>query len=205
MTMNTSDRSAAPLPAISPPERVFPTLTPAQIARIAAHGRRRALTRGDVLVNVGDQPIPLFVVVSGGIEAVRLSEGAETLIVSHRPGQFSGESNMISGRRSLVTLRVSEAGEAIEVDRDQLLALVQTDAELSEILMRSFILRRLQLIARDLGDAVVIGSAHNGETLRVKEFLTRNGHPFHYVDLDHDPDAQELLDRFHVGIADIPV
>jgi thioredoxin reductase (NADPH) len=205
MTMNTSDRSAAPLPAISPPERVFPTLTPAQIARIAAHGRRRTLTRGDVLVNVGDQPIPFFVVVSGEIQAVRLSEGAETLIVSHRTGQFSGESNMISGRRSLVQLRVSEGGEAIELERDQLLALVQTDAELGEILMRSFILRRLQLIARDLGDVVLIGSAHNAGTLRIRQFLTRNGHPFHYVDLDRDREAQELLDRFHVSVADVPV
>jgi len=71
--------------------------------------------------------------------------------------------------------------------------------------MRAFILRRLQLIARDLGDVVVIGSAHSAGTLRVKEFLTRNGHPFHYVDLDRDREAQELLDRFHVEIADIPV
>jgi hypothetical protein len=53
---------------------------------------------------------------------------------------------------------------------------VQTDAELSEILMRAFILRRLELIARDLGDVVVIGSMHCAGTLRIKEFLTRNGH-----------------------------
>ena len=71
--------------------------------------------------------------------------------------------------------------------------------------MRAFILRRLELIARDLGDVVVIGSTHSAGTLRVKEFLTRNGHPFHYVDLDRDRDAQELLDRFQVGVADIPV
>ena len=93
----------------------------------------------------------------------------------------------------------------IELDREQLLALVQTDAELSEILMRAFILRRVELIARDLGDVVVIGSTHCAGTLRVKEFLTRNGHPFHYIDLDRDADAQELLDRFHVSAADVPV
>ena len=105
----------------------------------------------------------------------------------------------------MARIRVSEPGEVIELDREQLLALVQTDAELSEILMRAFILRRVELIARDLGDVVVIGSTHCAGTLRVKEFLTRNGHPFHYIDLDRDPDAQELLDRFHVSAADVPV
>ena len=124
--------------------------------------------------------------------------------MSHRAGQFSGEANMITGRRALARLRVSEPGEVIELDREQLLALMQTDAELSEILMRAFILRRLELIARDLGDVVVVGSTHSAGTLRVREFLTRNGHPFHYVDLDRDREAQELLDRFQVGVCRHP-
>ena len=112
---------------------------------------------------------------------------------------------MITGRRAMGRLRASEGGEAIELTRQQLLALIQTDAELSEILMRAFILRRLELIAHDFGDVVVIGSTHCAGTLRVKEFLTRNGHPFHYVDLDRDADAQALLDQFHVAAADVPV
>jgi thioredoxin reductase (NADPH) len=200
---------ATPVPlqpsAPSRAERLFPTLTAAQIARVAAHGRRRSIARGEVLVEVGDKVVPFFVVVSGEVQVLRPSEATETLIVTHGPGQFSGEGNMITGRRSLARARVSEPGEVIELDRDQLLALVQTDAELSEILMRAFILRRVELIAHELGDVVVIGSTHCAGTLRVKEFLTRNGHPYHYMDLDRDPDAQEMLDRFHVSAADVPV
>jgi thioredoxin reductase (NADPH) len=143
--------------------------------------------------------------VAGEIEAVGPGETAETLIVRLQPGQFSGEASMISGRRALARIRVSEPGEVIQLDREQLLSVIQTDAELSEILMRAFLLRRLELIARDLGDTVLIGSAHSAGTLRVKEFLVRNGHPFHYVDLDRDLDAQNLLDRFQVGIEDVPV
>ena len=86
-----------------------------------------------------------------------------------------------------------------------MLGLIQTDAELSEILMRAFILRRVELILAGLGDTVLIGSTHSAATLRVKEFLTRNGHPYTYIDLDRETDVQELLDRFHVGIADIPI
>jgi thioredoxin reductase (NADPH) len=190
---------------LSRPDRVFPTLTPEQVGRIATHGRRRATTRGEVLVEVGDKAAPVFVVISGELQAVRPTDRGETLIVRHRAGQFSGEANMITGRRALGRVRVSDSGEVIQFDREQLLALIQTDAELSEILMRAFILRRLELIAHDLGDVVVIGSPHSPGTLRVKEFLTRNGHPFHYVDLDRDREAQDLLDRFQVEVADIPV
>jgi thioredoxin reductase (NADPH) len=185
-------------------DRLFPTLTQAQIKRIAVHGRRRTTASGETLVDVGDKVVPFFVVVSGEVQALRPTLAGDTLIVTHHAGQFSGEGNMISGRRAMGRLRVNEPGEVIELTREQLLALVQTDAELSEILMRAFILRRLELIAHDLGD-VVIGSTHSANTLRVKEFLTRNGHPFHYVDLDRDREAQELFDRFHVGVADVPV
>ena len=93
----------------------------------------------------------------------------------------------------------------IELDREQLLALVQTDSELSELIMRAFILRRVELIAHGLGDVVLLGSNHCSGTLRVKEFLTRNAHPYSYIDLDRDAEVQELLDRFQVTAADVPV
>ena len=129
----------------------------------------------------------------------------ETLVAVHGPGQFTGEVNMLSGRPALVRARASEPGEVIELDREHLLALVQTDSELSEIIMRAFILRRVELIAHGLGDVVLVGSNHCSGTLRVKEFLTRNGHPYSYIDLDRDADVQDLLDRFHVTAADVPV
>jgi thioredoxin reductase (NADPH) len=194
--MDTGDPSLTPLPVtVSRPDRVFPTLTAEQVLRMRAHGRCRSTLPGEVLVDVGDKTVPVFVVVTGELQVVRPTDGAETLIVSHRAGQFSGEANLISGRRAIVRLRVSEAGEVIQLDREHLLAVIQTDAELGEILMRAFILRRQELIARDLGDVVVIGSGHSAGTLRAKEFLARNGHPFQYIDLDRDREAQDLLDR----------
>jgi thioredoxin reductase (NADPH) len=194
-----------PLTLTSGIERVFPTLTPAQVERIAAHGRVRQIRPGEVLVQPGDQIVPFFVVTSGGVEIVRPSSANETLVALYGPGQFTGEVNMLSGRPALLQVRASESGEVIEVDREQLLALVQTDSQLSEIIMRAFILRRVELIAHGLGDVVLLGSNHCSATLRVKEFLTRNGHPYSYIDLDRDADVQVLLDRFHVTAADVPV
>src|SRR5687767_8372924 len=144
----TEPRSSLEPTVPSASQRLFPTLTGAQIARIAEHGRRRAVARGDLLVDVGDRIVPFFVVVSGGIEVLRPSGATETLIVTHGPGQFSGEGNMLTGRRALARVRVSEPGEVLELTRAQLLAVVQTDGELSEMFMRAFILRRVELIAR---------------------------------------------------------
>jgi len=184
--------------------QVFPTLTEAQIARIAAQGRKRRVKLAEVLLDVGDQ-LRFFVVTDGKIDIVSASGPTESLIVTLQPGQFTGEANMLSGRRQFARIRASEAGEVIELEREELLTLVQTDSELSDILMRAFILRRVELIAHQVGDAVLIGSDHSAETLRIKEFLTRNGYPHAYVDLDRDTDVQALLDRVHVGVADIPV
>jgi thioredoxin reductase (NADPH) len=183
-------------------ERLFPKLTEAQVARIAARGTRRQVAAGDLLVDIGNSAFPWFVVLSGELE---ISDGTGTIIVRHRANQFSGEVSVMNGRRAMARTRVTVAGEVIEVARPQLLMLVQTDAELSAILMRAFILRRLELIARHVGDVVVLGSMHCAGTLRVKDFLTRNGHPFHFVDLDSDSEAQELLDQFHISEADVPV
>ena len=186
-------------------EQIFPTLTPAQIRRIAPHGHNRAMQHGEVLVEQGDRDVPFFVVVSGEVEIVRPSGGVETLITVHGPGQFSGEVNQLSGRSAVVRMRATKPGELIELDRQHMLALVQTDAELGEILMRAFILRRVELVAAGVGDIVLIGSMHSAGTLRIKEFLMRNGHPYSYIDLERDPEVQNLLDGFHTDASEIPV
>jgi thioredoxin reductase (NADPH) len=195
-------------PTPSPPDagtRTFPILTAPQIARIATHGLVRPVQRGEVLIEQGDRVVPFFVVTAGELEIVRPSGTTATFITVLGPGQFTGEVNTISGRRALLRLRATQPGEVIELDREHVQALIQTDPELSEIFMRAFILRRVELIARGLGDAVLVGSSHSAGTLRIKEFLMRNGHPYSYIDLERDSDVEDLLDRFHVAVADVPV
>jgi thioredoxin reductase (NADPH) len=186
-------------------EHAFPTLTPEHVARLARHGRARSVARGEVLVEAGQQANSFFIVTTGQVDIVQAGASEERLVASLRAGQFTGETNMLSGRRGLATLRAVEPTEVIEVDRKDLLSLIQTDEQLSEILMRAFILRRVSLIAQGFGDVVLAGSAFCQGTLRVKEFLTRNGHPYTFVDLDRDSGVQELLDHFAVGPEDVPV
>jgi thioredoxin reductase (NADPH) len=185
--------------------RAFPALTEAQIDRIRPLGRIRQVRSGDVLIKPGDTVIPFYVLLSGRMEIVQPSLDGERMIALHEPGGFTGEMTMLSGARSQVVGRVSEGGEFLELGPENLRVLVARDAELSEILMRAFILRRLEMIRQGWGALVVLGSQHSARTLEIREFLSRNGQPYTYVDLDRDQTSQELLDRFEVKPRDVPV
>jgi len=188
-------------------EHIFPTLNAGHIARISARGKKREAQAGEVLVEPGDNNLPFFLVISGALEIMRPTCNGEETVVVHQAGQFSGEVGILSGRRSLVRARMRDAGEVIEVDHSGLQELIETDSELSEILMRAFILRRVEFIAHGWGDAVLLGTNNSTGTLRIKEFLTRNGYPHSYVDLEDESGSgvREMLKHFQVTGSDVPI
>jgi thioredoxin reductase (NADPH) len=183
----------------------FPILTPDQIDRIRPSSKLRKVKAGEILFEPGDSDVPFFVLLSGSMEIVQPTPRGERPIVQHQAGGFTGEITMISGRLCLVRGRVTSPGEFLEMSNHDLRTLVARDADLSEIFMRAFILRRVELINRGQGNVILLGSRHSANTLRLREFLTRNGHPHTYVDLDTDDTYQDLLDHFHVALAEIPV
>jgi thioredoxin reductase (NADPH) len=196
------------LPTINAPDRqaeAFPVLTPAQIARIRPYGNVRTVEAGEILFEPGKLGMSCFVVLSGRLDIALPGLSGEQVIVTHGQGQFSGEVVLISGARALSRGRVAEPGEFLELSADALRTLIAKDAELSDNFMRAFLLRRVALISEGLGNVIVLGSRHSSNTLRLREFLTRNGHPHSYVDLDSDKASQELLDRFDIKLEDIPV
>ncbi len=198
--------SSALIPsALDTRTQAFPVLTAAQISRIRPHGRVREVKPGEILFEPGDTRLPFFVLLSGSMEIVQPSLSGEREIVKHGPGEFTGEMTMISGQRGLVRGRVTAPGEFLEISSDGLRSLIAKDAELSEVLMRAFILRRLALISGGYGNVILMGSRHSAGTLRLREFLSRNGYPYTYVDLDTDSTSQQLLDRFDVKLEEIPV
>jgi thioredoxin reductase (NADPH) len=201
------ERMSSPLlpSALDPRTQTFPVLTPGQIDRIRPGGKLRQVAKGDILFEPGDTDVPFFVLLSGGMEIVQPDLNGESLVATHHTGNFTGEMTMISGRRCLVRGRVTEPGEFLELSGDSLRSLVAKDAELSDIFMRAFLLRRLALINEGKGNLILLGSRHSANTLRLREFLGRNEHPFNYIDLDTDKTSQELLDRFNITPDEIPV
>jgi len=192
---------------LTPDQRAdaFPLLTLEQIDRIRPYGTVRTVQAGEILFEPGMLGMPCFVVLSGMLDILITRLSGEQVLVTYGPGGFSGEVVMISGARSLSRGRVAEPGEFLEIGADALHTLIARDSELSDIFMRAFILRRQALIREGLSNIVILGSRHSADTLRLREFLTRNGQPHTYVDLESDTTAQGLLDRFNLTIDEIPV
>jgi thioredoxin reductase (NADPH) len=186
-------------------EQMFPQLTPAQIKRLEPYGKRVRTREGQVMSEAGERHRDMLVILCGSLEIVRPGLSGEDLVTVQGPGQFAGEMSTLRGLGSFVRVRVREPGEVIAITDEELRKIVQTDSQLSELFMRAFILRRMGLIASEQGDVILIGSRHSSNTLRLQQFLTRNTFPYVMMDADTDASVQALLDRFRVGIGDLPV
>lgn len=187
------------------PEELFPELSDAQVARLLPYGIEGSVGAGDIVFDQGDSQHGVFVILEGTLELLSVSNGLETSLAVYGARKFTGEVNQLSGRRSLVRCRAREASRLLEISRANLQRLMQSDAALGEILLRTFIMRRVYLISHSVGDAVLIGSSNSADTMRLREFFSRNAHPYTYVDVERDPDVQAMLDHFEVKVNEIPV
>jgi thioredoxin reductase (NADPH) len=191
--------------AIEKNELMFPRLGEAEIARLRPFGKERRTSADEVLFAPGATNVNLYVVLEGDVEIRSASGKTDDVVVLHEPGEFTGEVNMLSGRPSLVVGLTTQPSRLLEIDSANVRRIIQTDSEISEMLLGAYMLRHAQLVARGWGDLLLIGSNYSADTLRLKEFLGRNGYPYRYLDVEHDPGAQELLDQFAVKANEIPV
>jgi thioredoxin reductase (NADPH) len=190
--------------------QMFPKLTAAQLARLERQGTRLETRAGETLVELGDKPRGVFVVQAGSVEALAPPSATQDasgyeLLYLLTPGDFTGEMSSLRGTPALVRVRVRDAGAVLLIEAEQLRRIVQNDADLSELFMRAFILRRMSVIQSGHSEVLLLGSDHSADTLRLREFLTRNARPYLNIDIEHDADAQALLERFRVRSEDIPV
>lgn len=184
-------------------EQMFPRLTKAQIARLEPHGRRVATTAGEVLIEPGGHEAKMIVVLSGSVQ-IDVPGMEQQVFQPLEPGDFAGEMSTLRGVPGFARVQVREAGEVLIIPDSDLRGVVQTDAELSEILMRAFILRRMGLISTPNTEMALIGSRYCGHTLFLREFLARNAYPHFYLDAEADEEAKGLLQGAGLTLADVP-
>jgi thioredoxin reductase (NADPH) len=181
-----------------------PILSREHIDRIRSVALLRSVRSGEVLYEPSCPDVPLFIVLEGTVSISRTGEDEKILAV-REPGQFTGEMSVISGSRSLLKAWVTKDGAVLELTREKVLSLMSKDTELGDILMTAFVARRLLMIQLGEGNVILFGTRSSARTLALREFLTRNAHPFTYVDIDTDSCAGELMEKLAVRSGEIPV
>lgn len=186
--------------------QLYPILTVEEIERMKRFGQERRFQAGEVLGSVGKVGLGLGVVLSGKVDVTRPGErGQRELHITHEPGGFMGEIAQLSGRPALVDVHAQSDVQILVIASDQLRALVIADADLGERIMRALILRRVELLESGLGGPIVIGRATSGRVLQLQGFLSRNNHPYVWLDPDIDSDARALIERFDVCDKELPI
>jgi thioredoxin reductase (NADPH) len=186
-------------------ETLFPKLSEPDIESLMAIGETRSFAAGTIIQDWQTPSPGIFVVLRGKVELLGTSNRIETLLETYGRGNFSGELSQLSGRKSLVRYRAAGECTLLMVERQALRNRVRVDPVLGNIFLSCFITRRNYLIAESIGDAVLIGSNHSRDTLRLRTFLGRNGHPYTYLDADGDESVKGILGQFSVEPGDIPV
>jgi thioredoxin reductase (NADPH) len=183
----------------------FPLLTPHEIAQLRLRGVVRSVAPGDLLWKEGDRNMGFFVVLSGAIEILEHSHGEPRLVTVHKPGEFTGDVDMLSGRSALVTSRVKEAGEVLVLDSAALRRVVSELPQISEILLRAFLTRRTLLLDAGFEGIKIIGSRYAPAAHALREFAARNAIPYTWLDLELDRDAEAMLRTMGVPASATPV
>jgi thioredoxin reductase (NADPH) len=186
-------------------KEAFPVLTQEQVERASMGGMPHTFRAGEVLIEHGQATPGVFVVLDGQLEITRQWDRSPTLITRLEKGQFTGECGTLIGRPTIARIAATMESHTVLLDREHVQKVVQNEPDISDIFLRSFLLRRAELFRLGLGDVVLLGSDHCAGTLRIREFLTRNSYPFLEIDLDRERDMEKLLTQFHVALDDVPV
>lgn len=189
-----------------PPDRngAFPRLNEDQRSRLRRIGQSRLVGPGEVLFREGDAGYDFFVVESGTVAIVEGLGGENRVIAVHGPHRFLGELNLLTGSPAYLSAVIRDGGEVIQVPAADLRLLLARDEELSNLVLRAYMSRRSILI--DMGAGVkVIGSRYSRDARQVREFLARNRMSYHWMDVEHDDEAEALLRAAGVRSSDTPV
>jgi CRP-like cAMP-binding protein len=171
----------------------FPRLTTEQLVRLRSYGTAQDVAVGDTVFQAGDKSMDLVVIDEGKVDIVRppTHERPEEVVASHGAGRFLGELTLLTGQVAYLTGRVVEAGHIHRISPQRFRQLMDADPELSDLLLRAFLARRMFLRAGAAAQAVeILGSSLSSGTLALRTYAARQLLP--HVWLDSDDGEKEV-------------
>jgi len=189
-------------------DQIFPVLSQDQIAtaRRFASAPPRRFDPDAMMASVGQKGVPAYLILDGQIEIHRRGAGGQQGIVTiHGAGHITGEVSQLAGRAALVDVKAGPQGcEVLSFCPAHLRALIVGSAEIGEMVMRAFILRRVSLIEEGVG-TVLLGAHNDPALLRIESFMAQNGHPYSTVDAYRGEEGREMIERLGLADEDLPL
>ena len=187
---------------------LFPILGGTALEELADFGRERAVAAGERLFSAGDEAHNFFVILAGEVEVVLQDASGKTLsvIATHRPGNFAGELNLLTGQRAFLTARVTQAGRVLEIGPEEFRRMMSTKPELADLIFAALVARRGALTSNQAALAIrIVGSRYSPEAMALRGFAERSRLAYTWIDLEDDPGVQALLHSIGVRPVDTPV
>jgi len=182
-----------------------PVLDAAQLEILRRYGSEDDVAAGDVLFADGDLSYDLIVVIEGEVQIVqRLGQPGETVIVRYGPSQFLGEIGLLTGQRAYLSAVAITAARVLRVPVAQVRVVMAQELGLSELIMRTFLLRHSILTGLGAG-LTLIGSRFDPRTRRLLEVLARNRLVSQWLELEGSPQAEAMLRELDVPVSDLPI
>ena len=199
-----ADASAGPqTPSELPGYR--PVLSLPQLDVLRRYGAEQRVAMGDVLIRDGDETYDLIVLLEGEAQIVEhYAQPDEFVIVTYGPREFMGEIGLLTGQRAYLTAVVSAPGRVLRIPVQQVHTIMDQELELSELILRAFLVRHSRLTRLGSG-LTLVGSRFDVNTRRLLEVLSRNRLSSKWLDLEGDPTAEMFLRRLNVPVADLPI
>ena len=187
-------------------ELIFPQLTQEMVDRSLPYGTVEHYSSGTTIYARGTRGADFLIVLRGSVLIAAPSEqGGESLITIHNEREFTGELDLFSSREALVSARAATEADVLRIGRERFKEYVSAETDISDVVIRAVVLRRMGLIQQMQAGVVILGAGRAADTLRLERFLSRNGYPYRLVDLDHDPAGDGLVQSFNLTLADTPV
>lgn len=182
-----------------------PVLSDVQVSVLRRYGAEQDVASGQVLFADGDDTYDLIVVLDGELEIVQhFGDPGRAIVASYGPGEFLGEMGLLTGQRVFLTGVARTAGRVLRISPDQVRIVMAEEPDLSELILRAFLIRHARLTYRGTG-LTLVGSRFDADTRRLLEVLARNRLPSRWLDLESSPEAEALLRDLNVPVAELPI
>jgi len=172
---------------------------------LRSYGSEHDMAAGEVLFADGDLTYDLIVVVAGEARIIeRRGQPGETVIATYGQGQFLGEIGLLTGQRAYLSAVAGTAGRVLRVPVEQVRVVMAQELTLSELILRTFLLRHSILTGLGSG-LTLIGSRFDAGTRRLLEVLARNRLASRWLELEGSPLAEAMLHELDVPVGDLPI